>query len=245
MTGWQASMLQFFCVSRYTLAAYEIRPLIRHVRHFRLRSSHARTRSAAREAAARARRRIRSRRRVPPEGAGHVWLACGCCDRISLLRLFSAAGVPWGILLLSPESRRGPDGQAFSRSRQRRSRRRAGAADFLRAGAAGPAWRNRRLERFPGCRVRRDQGPSIRGGGRSRRPAPGALAPVDSYRAPESDRAHGLLHLRDFLHAEPAQLEIPAARFYTFSRVRCLEAVARPPTGKTPRRLGHHGGRLD
>jgi len=45
-----------------------------------------------------------------------------------------------------------------------------------------------------------------------------------------------------FLRAEPGELEIPAARFYTFSRIRHLEAVAGAPTGKTPRRLGNHGG---
>src|SRR6266850_674450 len=100
MTGWQVSMLQFFCVSRYTLAAYEIRPLIRQVRHFRLRSSHARTRSTDREAAAGARLSHRLRRRVHPEGTGHVWLAGGSWNRVSLRRLFSAAGVAWRILLV-------------------------------------------------------------------------------------------------------------------------------------------------
>src|SRR6266571_3475736 len=50
---------------------------------------------------------------------------------------------------------------------------------------------------------------------------------------------------RALLCAEPAQLEILAGGFYTFSRLRYLEAVSRAATGETPRRLGNHGRRLD
>src|SRR6266481_8003227 len=102
----------------------------------------------------------------------------------------------------------------------------------MRAAAAIDSWRDRSVEQRARRGVLRREGPSVHRDRRGRRATLNAVASADSHCAAASQRAFRFLRLRDFLRAQPGQLEVPADGLYTFSPVRHLEAFSAATAGK-------------